>query len=101
MAAMKANRFWWTRQNKAIGQDCRKTPDCWLPRNHQGEWSPPPEIWREVVASAKEAMTSTPTSAPNAMRRTRVLILINARALLRASALTCAPRCEAEQGVEF
>ena len=39
-AAMKANRFWWTRQNKAIGQDCRGTPDCWLPRNHQGECKP-------------------------------------------------------------
>jgi hypothetical protein len=39
-AAMKANRYWWQRQNKAIGQDCRKTSNCWLPRDHQGECEP-------------------------------------------------------------
>jgi hypothetical protein len=39
-AAMKANRFWWHEQNKSLKQDCRKTPDCWLPRGHQGECQP-------------------------------------------------------------
>ena len=34
-AAMKANRFWWHEQNKSLKQDCRVTPNCWLP--HQGE----------------------------------------------------------------
>jgi hypothetical protein len=36
-AALKANKFWWHEQNKAIGQDCQKTPNCWLPRDHRGE----------------------------------------------------------------
>jgi hypothetical protein len=35
-AAMKANRFWWQQQNRAIGQDCQQTSDCWLPRGHEG-----------------------------------------------------------------
>ena len=39
-AALTANRFWWLRQNRRIGQDCRRTPDCWLPRNHSGECQP-------------------------------------------------------------
>jgi hypothetical protein len=39
-AAMKANRFWWHLQNKSLKQDCRKTPDCWLPYGHQGECQP-------------------------------------------------------------
>jgi hypothetical protein len=39
-AAMKANRYWWQNQNKAIGQDCPKTPTCWLPRDHQGDCEP-------------------------------------------------------------
>jgi hypothetical protein len=39
-AAKKANQFWWFHQNKAIGQDCRKTPNCWLPRNHQADCEP-------------------------------------------------------------
>jgi hypothetical protein len=39
-AAMKANRFWWREQNKSLKQDCRKTPDCWLPRGHQGACQP-------------------------------------------------------------
>jgi hypothetical protein len=39
-AAAKANKFWWYEQNKALGHDCGKTPDCWLPRNHQGECQP-------------------------------------------------------------
>ena len=39
-AAMKANRFWWKQQNIASHEECRKTPDCWLPRNHQGECEP-------------------------------------------------------------
>ena len=34
-AAMKANRFWWFEQNKFLKQDCRSTPNCWLPRGHQ------------------------------------------------------------------
>ena len=38
--AMKANRFWWHEQNKAIQQDCRLSQDCWLPRGHQGECQP-------------------------------------------------------------
>lgn len=36
-AAEKANRYWWYRQNKAIGQDCLLTPRCWLPRKHSGD----------------------------------------------------------------
>lgn len=36
-AAMKANRFWWKKQNKSLGKDCQKTPDCWLPRAHQDD----------------------------------------------------------------
>ncbi|MGA7557425.1 MAG: hypothetical protein WBV60_20780 [Terriglobales bacterium] len=39
-AAMKANRFWWHEQNKAMQRDCRQTPNCWLPRGHQGECQP-------------------------------------------------------------
>ena len=39
-AAMKANRFWWHEQNKAVKQDCLKTPDCWHPRGHQGDCQP-------------------------------------------------------------
>lgn len=39
-AAMKANRYWWLEQNKAIKQDCRQTQNCWLPRGHQGECQP-------------------------------------------------------------
>ncbi len=39
-AAMTANRFWWQRQNKSLGQDCRKTDGCWLPRGHQGDCQP-------------------------------------------------------------
>ncbi len=39
-AAMKANRFWWKRQNRAIGQDCRRSPECWLPCGHEGECQP-------------------------------------------------------------
>jgi hypothetical protein len=39
-AAMKASQAWWRQQNKAIGQDCRKTLNCWLPRGHQGECQP-------------------------------------------------------------
>lgn len=34
-AAMKANRFWWQEQNKAMHRDCRLSKDCWLPRGHQ------------------------------------------------------------------
>lgn len=36
-AAMRANQFWWHQQNKTIGKDCRKNPNCWLPLNHSGE----------------------------------------------------------------
>jgi len=39
-AAAKANRFWWHQQNKSMNQECRKSRDCWLPRNHQGECQP-------------------------------------------------------------
>jgi hypothetical protein len=39
-AATKANRFWWHQQNKSLKQDCRQTPNCWLPRGHQGECQP-------------------------------------------------------------
>ena len=39
-AAMKANRFWWREQNKSLGQACRQTADCWLPRGHQGPCQP-------------------------------------------------------------
>lgn len=39
-AAMKANRFWWHEQNKAIQKECRLSGDCWLPRGHQGRCQP-------------------------------------------------------------
>jgi hypothetical protein len=39
-AAINANRYWWREQNKSIGQDCPKTADCWLPRNHTGDCQP-------------------------------------------------------------
>jgi len=39
-AAEKANRYWWHEQNKSIGQDCLKMPNCWLPRNHSGDCQP-------------------------------------------------------------
>jgi hypothetical protein len=38
-AAERANRFWWYKQNKALRRDCL-TPNCWLPREHQGECQP-------------------------------------------------------------
>jgi len=38
--AMKANRFWWSAQNKSIGRACEKIPGCWLPKGHQGECQP-------------------------------------------------------------
>jgi hypothetical protein len=40
VAAAKANRFWWHQQNKSLDQDCQKTPNCWLPREHAGECEP-------------------------------------------------------------
>jgi hypothetical protein len=39
-AAMKANRFWWSEQNKSLKKDCREKPGCWLPRGHAGECQP-------------------------------------------------------------
>lgn len=39
-AAMKANRFWWYRQNRSMGRGCDRLPGCWLPRDHQGECQP-------------------------------------------------------------
>ena len=39
-AAMKANRFWWQKQNKSLNQDCRESTDCWLPRGHRGDCQP-------------------------------------------------------------
>jgi hypothetical protein len=39
-AAMKANRFWWSQQNKSLKKDCREMPGCWLPRGHTGECQP-------------------------------------------------------------
>ena len=36
-AAMKANKYWWFRQNQTMGQSCIKTAGCWLLRNHGGE----------------------------------------------------------------
>lgn len=39
-AADLANRYWWREQNKSIGQHCLTTPNCWLPRNHQGDCQP-------------------------------------------------------------
>jgi hypothetical protein len=39
-AAMRANRFWWHRQNKSFGKGCRQTSDCWLPQDHQGPCEP-------------------------------------------------------------
>jgi hypothetical protein len=40
VAEMKANKYWWHQQNKDMGQDCLKVPNCWLPRDHQGECEP-------------------------------------------------------------
>jgi hypothetical protein len=48
--AMKANRFWWRQQNRSLKQDCRVTPDCWLPRGHQGECQPVAVQERRSVA---------------------------------------------------
>jgi hypothetical protein len=39
-AAMKANRFWWSEQNKSIGRGCENIPGCWLPRGHEGNCQP-------------------------------------------------------------
>ncbi len=39
-AAVKANRYWWHKQNKSLKQDCRKTPSCWLPQDHEGKCQP-------------------------------------------------------------
>jgi hypothetical protein len=39
-AAMRANRFWWHKQNETLKADCQKTPDCWLPRSHGGGCQP-------------------------------------------------------------
>jgi hypothetical protein len=39
-AAMKANRFWWRKQNQSLKLDCHKTPGCWLPKGHRGECEP-------------------------------------------------------------
>jgi hypothetical protein len=39
-AATKANRFWWSEQNKSLKKDCREMPGCWLPRGHTGECQP-------------------------------------------------------------
>lgn len=36
-AAMKANRFWWYRQNKSLNRECRLTTNCWPPTGHQGD----------------------------------------------------------------
>ena len=34
--AVKANRFWWWNQNRVLGEECRVSPYCWLPDDHQG-----------------------------------------------------------------
>ena len=39
-AAMKANKFWWYRQNQSLKTDCRRTPRCWLPKSHHGGCQP-------------------------------------------------------------
>jgi len=39
-AALSANRFWWSEQNKSLRQNCQAAPDCWLPRGHQGDCQP-------------------------------------------------------------
>lgn len=39
-AAMQANRFWWSEQNKSLKKDCREMPGCWLPHGHTGECQP-------------------------------------------------------------
>ena|ERR1700677_3926908 len=39
-AAMKANKFWWYRQNQSLKTDCRRTPRCWLPQSHRGGCQP-------------------------------------------------------------
>lgn len=39
-AAMRANKFWWRRQNESLKAECLKTPGCWLPREHQGRCEP-------------------------------------------------------------
>ena len=43
-AAMKANRFWWYRQNRSIGRECETVPGCWLPRGHHGDCQPEYEV---------------------------------------------------------
>ena len=39
-AAMKANKFWWLRQNQSLKTECLRMPDCWLPREHHGRCQP-------------------------------------------------------------
>jgi hypothetical protein len=43
-AALKANRLWWLEWHKSLKQDCQETPDCWLPRSHQGRCEPIPPL---------------------------------------------------------
>jgi hypothetical protein len=47
-AAEGANRYWWREQNRAMKQDCNRTPGCWLPRNHQGECQARASCWRST-----------------------------------------------------
>jgi hypothetical protein len=39
-AAEKANRYWWHEQNRALGRDCLRSLNCWLPRDHKGNCQP-------------------------------------------------------------
>lgn len=40
VSAENANRYWWYQQNLAAGDECRKTPKCWLPNRHTGNCQP-------------------------------------------------------------
>lgn len=55
-AAMKANRYWWHQQNVSLKQECRETPDCWLPHGHRGSCEP--------VSNQVESGATMPTYAP-------------------------------------
>lgn len=39
-SAERANRFWWHKQNVALGKNCTLSPNCWLPAAHEGPCKP-------------------------------------------------------------
>ncbi len=50
---MKANRFWWLKQNKSLKQECRSTSNCWLPHGHQQPCEP---VNADIRANLQQAV---------------------------------------------